>query len=108
MKTNEVRILIFAIACGVMAAGCAVVRGHRGGPAKEVVVTEAPPGEQAEVVGAPPGRAYVWIGGHWAWHDHWDWERGHWTIRPRPDAMWVPGHWDKRPRGWVWTPGYWR
>jgi hypothetical protein len=109
MKSNGFRVLMLAAACGVLAAGCMVVRERRAVPAGEVVVVDqAPPAERIEGRGRAPSPAHVWIGGHWAWRGRWVWESGHWMLRPSTRAEWTPGHWDKDPRGSVWVPGRWR
>ena len=44
-------------------------------------VRPAPPPVQAEVVGAAPYPAAIWVRGHWAW-------------KPRLGTyIWIPGHW---------------
>jgi hypothetical protein len=79
-------------------------------PAKprEIVVKDAPPPPQVEVVGAAPGDDYTWISGAWQWRERWIWSSGYWTVKPRPNAVWAKGHWVKRDDGWVWVRGYWR
>jgi hypothetical protein len=77
-------------------------------PSGENAITEAPPAPQVEVVGAAPGRDYVWMPGVWQWHGGWVWVSGRWVIAPRLEAVWVPGHWTHRRQGWTWIHGYWR
>ena len=74
----------------------------------EIVVAEAPPPPQVEVVGNAPGSNYQWIPGYWEWREHYVWVPGHWAVAPNPHARWVPGHWTRHARGWVWIRGYWR
>jgi hypothetical protein len=74
----------------------------------EVVVTEAPPPLQQEVVVAAPGPNYFWVPGYWAWHGHWVWVGGNWTLRPHPHAVWVNGRWGRRGHAYVWIGGRWR
>jgi hypothetical protein len=79
-------------------------------PATRVIVTEAPPAPQPEVVGVAPAQNQVWVSGYWMRADQrWVWVPGHWETRPRVGATWVPGEWSKdiEGRGWVWTPGHW-
>jgi hypothetical protein len=76
-------------------------------PGEAVVVQEAPPSPQVEVVGVAPSPLHVWIGGFWAWHGRWVWEPGRWELRPRGRVAWVAGHWDRHLNGWVWVPGHW-
>jgi hypothetical protein len=79
-------------------------------PAKprEIIVTDAPPPPQIEVVGAAPGAEYVWVPGAWQWRERWVWSGGYWAVRPQADAAWVKGRWVKRDQGWAWIRGYWR
>ena len=74
-----------------------------------VVVTEAPPAPQTEVIPVSPGPDYIWVGGYWARQGpRWVWVPGRWNLRPRPAAVWVPGHWVAHRRGWTWVAGHWR
>jgi len=52
-----------------------------GGPRGEVVVTEAPPPIQTEVIVEAPGPGYIWVPGYWAWQGRWVWVRGSWRFR---------------------------
>jgi len=74
----------------------------------EVVVTEAPPAPIVEEVVVAPGPGYVWIGGVWAWHGRWVWERGHWGRPPRRGATWVPHRYVYRNGAHVFVRGGWR
>ncbi|WP_145732208.1 YXWGXW repeat-containing protein [Nitrospirillum pindoramense] len=72
-------------------------------------VREAPPPPRQEVIPPPPEPGHVWVGGHWAWHDRWDWVEGHYAAPPHPRAHWVPGHWRTGPDGrHLWVEGHWR
>jgi WXXGXW repeat (2 copies) len=78
-------------------------------PAREVVVTRAPPPLRVETQTVAPGQGYVWMGGYWRWTGtDYVWVPGTWVVRPRPAAVWVAGHWVRRPGGWVWFPGHWQ
>ena len=78
-------------------------------PTGEVVVTEAPPAPQQEVVGTAPTTSHVWIPGYWMYkNNRYVWVPGHYEVRPRLNAVWVPGQWNHTSRGWVWTPGHWQ
>ena len=105
MRVNVcvLRSFCTGLTAGIL-SGCYVGRPMAGG----VVVSEAPPPAQVEVVTATPGPEYVWIGGNWVWHDRWDWERGHWAARPHGHTRWEPGRWDHGHRGYVWHDGHWR
>jgi hypothetical protein len=78
-------------------------------PVGEVVVTNAPPPDQVEVVGVAPGPNYYWVNGYYVWDGgRYAWRRGYWAPRPWGSAYWVAGHWEHRPRGWFYVGGYWR
>ena len=76
-------------------------------PPGEVVVTEAPPQPQLDVLVAAPGPGYVWTPGYWSWRGHWVWVGGRWVIAPHPRAVFVPGRWVRHGHGWVWVRGHW-
>jgi WXXGXW repeat (2 copies) len=79
------------------------------GPAREVLVTRAPPPVRVETQTVAPGPRYVWTSGYWRWTGvDYVWVPGTWVVRPSPAAVWVPGHWVRRPGGWVWIAGHWR
>lgn len=70
-----------------------------------------PPPPQVEAVPALPGEIYVWRPGHWRWQarlNRYVWVRGHYVVRPRPGAIWVPGEWVERGGVWQWRRGHWR
>ena len=58
---------------------------------EEVVVADAPPPMQTEVIVASPGPDFLWIGGSWEWHDRWVWSAGRWDRRPYGGARWYAG-----------------
>ncbi len=116
MPKQTLSILMAVMAGSFLTSGC--INSHRVAvrepvvavPTQRVVVMEAPPTAQAEVVGVAPDESHVWVAGYWMRADQrWVWVPGHWEARPRPNVAWVPGHWDKSDtdRGWVWTPGHW-
>ena len=74
-----------------------------------VIVAQAPPAPQVEVVPVAPGPAYVWVPGYWSIGvgGGWVWVGGHYGIPPRPHAVWVAGHWGWHGRGYVWVGGHW-
>jgi len=79
------------------------------GPAREVLVTRAPPSVRIETQTAAPGPGYVWTTGYWRWiGTDYVWVSGSWVVRPRPTAVWLAGHWVHRPGGWVWIAGHWQ
>ena len=101
--------LALTVAAGSLLSGCIVVPvGHRhhgggvvaGGGGTVVVngggdvVAVAPPPLQAEVIVAPPGPGYFWIGGYWNW------------LGGR--HAWVGGRWESQRSGYQWAPHQWR
>jgi hypothetical protein len=74
----------------------------------EVIVHEAPPPPQYEVIVAAPGPEFIWVPGFWAWRDRWVWVPGHHVIRPHARAVWVPDRWVRRGHGYVHVTGHWR
>lgn len=80
----------------------------QGQPANTVIVTNAPPAAQAEVVSARPGSDYVWVSGYWTWRDNrYEWMAGHWEVPPRTDSVWVPPHWVPENGAYRFYEGYW-
>ena|SRR5690349_16115341 len=79
-------------------------------PPNTVVVAQAPPTPQVEVVPVAPGPEYVWAPGYWSVGvgGGWVWIGGRYVIRPHPHAVWVGGHWGRRGRGYIWVGGHWR
>ena len=60
------------------------------GPAREVLVTRAPPQSASKPRTVAPGPGYVWTTGYWRWTGtDYVWVRGSWIVRPRPAAVWV-------------------
>jgi len=117
MKTSTVVFKLLAVVgISVLVTGCVerrvVVREQRvvvAQPVAEVVVPEAPPAPQVEVVTVAPSLAHVWIPGYWAWQEgRWLWIGGHWERRPHPHAVWIPGGYRVRGGVRVWIGGYWR
>src|SRR5712671_481165 len=79
------------------------------GPAREVLVTQAPPPVRVETQTVAPGPGYLWTSGYWRWTGTtYVWVPGTYVLRPRPAAVWVVGHWMRRPGGWAYTPGHWQ
>jgi WXXGXW repeat (2 copies) len=73
-----------------------------------VVVTQALPVAQAEVVLAQPGPDYSWVPGYWTWRDNqYQWMAGHWEIPPHANAVWVPPHTEAENGAFRFYEGYW-
>jgi hypothetical protein len=78
-------------------------------PPGTVIVTQAPPPAQVEVVPVAPGPDYYWLPGYWSWQGGgWMWIGGYWGIRPWHGAVWVHGGWGRYGGGWGWRGGHWR
>jgi hypothetical protein len=84
MKTTLLKLGLPVIAAGLLATGCVVY------PEDGVEVYNDPPAPIVEVIPPDPGGGVIWVGGEWAWHDHWVWDRGHYEQPPHPGARWVP------------------
>lgn len=80
------------------------------GPAGVEFVVLQPPAARVEVRVAPPGPAYVWIGGYYAWRrSDYVWISGRWDRPPQPlYRVWEPGRWVHARQGWYWVEGHWR
>ena len=90
-------------------------------PETEILVEQAPPADQVEVIGVAPSPAHFWVkghwmwrasgwywvGGHWEWRNNWVWAAGYWQP-VRANHVWVDGRWEQRGHRWVWRRGYWR
>jgi hypothetical protein len=73
-----------------------------------IIVTEAPPALQPEVVLAQPSPNYVWVAGYWTWHTNgYQWVAGHWELPPRPGSVWVAPTWQQQGNAYKFTEGYW-
>lgn len=71
------------------------------------VVVVAPPPPQVEVVVAPPGPGYFWVGGFWNWvGGRHVWIGGRWEAH-RPGWGWAPHTWHRHGDGWRSAPGHW-
>ncbi len=78
-------------------------------PAKPIVVEQAPPAPQLEIVPLAPSSGYVWIPGYWSWRGGaWVWTGGRWALQPYPTAVWMDGRWARHGRSWIWISGRWR
>ncbi len=91
-------LVLSTVVAATATSGCAV----------GLTVPGPPPAPLVEVRGAIPGRAFVWVGGYWAWRSRWVWVPGSWMVPPRAHAVWVPGRWHHHRGGWAWAPGRWR
>ena len=83
-------------------------------PQAPIMVPNAPPPAQAELVPPPPqgSGSVAWQPGHWRFTgeiaNQWAWVPGHYVPVPPGQSVWVPGRWIQQPSGgWVWSEGHW-
>lgn len=93
----------------VMAQGQApAVYSSVPGQPNTIVVTQAPPAPQTEMVTARPSSDHVWVGGYWTWRNNrYEWIPGHWVIPPRSGATWVPPRWEAEGGAYRFYEGRW-
>ena len=73
-----------------------------------VIVTQAPPPIQAEVVLAQPSPQHVWIPGFWTWRNQqYEWMAGHWELPPNSGAVWNAPRWEREGNAYRFFEGYW-
>ena len=74
-----------------------------------IVVTQAPPVLQAEVVLAQPSSSHKWVPGYWTWRNsRYEWMAGHWEVPPSSSSVWVAPRWEHRTDGsYQFYEGYW-
>lgn len=73
-----------------------------------IVVTQAPPSPQQEVVSARPSSSHVWVGGYWTWRNNrYEWVAGHWVVPPHSGATWIPPRWVPEGGAYRFYEGYW-
>jgi len=73
-----------------------------------IIVTQAPPALQQEVVLARPSPQHVWLGGYWTWRDsRYEWMAGHWELPPNSNSVWVAPRWEQQGNAYKFYEGYW-
>lgn len=73
-----------------------------------LVVTQAPPAPQQEIVSARPSSDHVWVGGYWTWRNNrYEWVAGHWAVPPHSGATWIPPRWVPEGSAYRFYEGYW-
>jgi len=73
-----------------------------------IVVTQAPPALEQEVVLAQPSPQHVWIAGYWTWRDNkYEWMAGHWELPPSANAVWMTPRWEQQGNAYRFYEGYW-
>jgi len=67
------------------------------------------PPPRMEPMPPPPGGAYIWRPGHWAWNGRqYVWISGRYVPRQSSYHQWVEGRWVMRGGRWEWIPPHWR
>jgi hypothetical protein len=73
-----------------------------------VIITQAPPALQQEVVLARPSSDHVWIAGYWTWRNNrYEWMAGHWELPPSVSSKWMAPRWEQEGTGYRFYEGYW-
>jgi hypothetical protein len=87
----------------------AYVTTNNGAPAvSTVVVTQAPPVPQVDVVIARPSPNHVWLAGYWTWRDNqYEWMAGHWELPPGSNSVWIAPRWEQEGNAYRFHEGYW-
>ena len=76
--------------------------------ASTIIVTQAPPALQQEVVLAQPSPQHVWLAGYWTWRDaRYEWMAGHWELPPNSGSVWVAPRWEREGNAYRFYEGYW-
>jgi hypothetical protein len=77
--------------------------------ANTIIVTEAPPALQQDVVLVQPSPQYVWLAGYWTWHSNngYKWVAGHWELPPNPGSVWIAPRWERQGNAYRYYEGYW-
>ena len=74
-----------------------------------LIVTEAPPVLQHEVVPAQPSSQHVWIAGYWTWRNNrYEWMAGHWEVPPYAAATWMNPRWEPEGGAFRFYEGFWK
>ena len=74
-----------------------------------IIVMQAPPAVQQEVVLARPSSDHKWVAGFWTWRNNrYEWMAGHWELPPNSGAAWVSPRWERTSDGsYRFYEGYW-
>lgn len=73
-----------------------------------IIVTQAPPALQQEVVLARPSGDYVWVPGYWTWREsRYQWMSGHWEMPPNRGSSWNPPHVEQEGNSYRFYEGHW-
>lgn len=74
-----------------------------------IVVTQAPPVLQQELVSAQPSSDHKWVPGYWTWRNsRYEWMTGHWELPPTRGSVWIAPRWERTSEGaFRFFEGYW-
>ena len=73
-----------------------------------IIVTQAPPAPQQEVILARPSGDYVWLPGYWTWREErYQWVSGHWELPPNRGSSWVAPRWEQEGNAYRFYEGHW-
>ena len=73
-----------------------------------IVVTQAPPAPQQEVVLARPSGDYVWVPGYWTWREgRYQWMSGHWEMPPNRGSHWIAPRVEQEGNAYRFYEGHW-
>jgi hypothetical protein len=73
-----------------------------------IVVTQAPPALQQEIVLDQPSPQHVWLAGYWSWRDsRYEWLAGRWELPPSSGSVWVAPRWEQQGNAYKFYEGYW-
>lgn len=66
------------------------------------------PRDELDEMGAPPGEAYVWVGGYWWWTGSgWVWVGGRWATPPQGGHVYISPGWIVVQGRYRYIPGRW-
>ncbi len=110
LASRQLKALVVAAS---LVVGCLSVAGCYVGPpgvevGAEYEVDGPPPALQDEAVITSPGPDYVWIGGHYDWHEKaYHWTPGRWDHPPHAGATWVAPRYEERGGKHIYHAGHW-
>jgi len=80
----------------------------RSQPVSTIVVNQAPPALQAELILAQPSSSHEWVAGYWTWRNNqYQWMAGHWEMPPHTNAKWTTPRWQTENGAYRFYEGYW-
>jgi hypothetical protein len=80
-------------------------------PSGTIIVQQAPPAMQTEVITAQPTSDHKWVPGYWTYRSEssrYEWVSGHWEIPPTRGSVWIAPRWERTDSGaYRFYEGYW-